>query len=145
MINTPDSIDTVSARSHSGFLPLASRVLLGLIFLVMGLNGFLNFLPQPKVAMPPAVVAFMGGLMGSGYMIQLISGTGVAVAVLLLANRFVPLALAVIASVIVNIVAFHLFLMPTVVAVPGVLAAILEVYLAWTYRDVYRPMLAMRV
>src|SRR5213080_2707921 len=77
-----------------------SRFLLGLIFLVFGLNGFLHFIPLP----PPSGVAgqFMGALFVSHYL-TLIFGLQVIAAVLLLANRYVPLTLAVLAPVIVNI------------------------------------------
>jgi hypothetical protein len=138
-------VDPEVAKSRTGFLPAAARLVMGLLFLIMGLNGFLNFLPQPKGAMPPAAMAFIVALAGSGYMIQLVSATQVVVAVMLLSNRFVPLALALIAPVIVNIIAYHVFLLPTGASVLGILAAVLEVYLAWLYRDVYRPMIAMRV
>ena len=126
------------------YLPIAARVLLGLIFLIMGLNGFLNFIPQPKTPMPAGVMEFLGALMKSGYMIPLISGTQLLVAILLLANRFVPLALALIAPVIVNIIAFHVFLSPEMIA-PGIIVAILEIYLAWVYRKAFLPMLAISV
>jgi len=116
---------------------------MGLVFLVFGLNGFLNFIPQPSTPMPEKSVAFIGALMKTGYMIPLISGTQLIVGVLLLLNRFVPLALALIAPVIVNIIAFHMFLAPSG-AVLAVLVLMLEIYLAWVYRNAYRPMLAMR-
>src|SRR5215472_4062909 len=87
-----------------------ARYLAGVIFLVMGLNGFLNFIPFP----PPAGIAaqFMGALYVSHYLwvifaFQLIAG------VLLLINRYVPLAVAVLAPVIVNIVCFHAFMAPS--------------------------------
>jgi peptidoglycan biosynthesis protein MviN/MurJ (putative lipid II flippase) len=64
--------------------------------------------------------------------------------VLLLANRFVPLALALIAPVIVNIFLFHAFLEPSGM-IMAIIVAVLEVYLAWAYRDAFRPMLAARV
>lgn len=145
MTSTSHAVRPDIVRSRAGFLPAAARAVMGLVFLIMGLNGFLNFLPQPKGAMPPDVMAFLGALAGSGYMIPLVSGTQIIVAVMLLSNRFVPLALALIAPVIVNIIAFHAFLSPTAPAIVGVLVAALEIYLAWIYRDVYRPMLAMRV
>lgn len=116
---------------------------MGLIFLVFGLNGFLHFIPQPKTPMPEGAMAFAGALMKSGYMFPMISGTQVLVGVLLLLNRFVPLALALIAPVVVNIIAFHLFLAPTG-WIPGAVVLVLEIYLAWSYRNTFRPMLAMR-
>jgi hypothetical protein len=121
-------------------LPSVARVLLGLTFFVFGLNGFLQFLPQPP--MPAAAGAFLGGLAGAGYFFPLLKGTEVIVGALLLANRFVPLALAVVAPIIVNIVAFHVLLAPSPVMVVFLLAA--ELYLAWSYRDAYRSMLAAR-
>jgi hypothetical protein len=130
-------------RSFARPLPVAARILMGLIFLVFGLNGFLHFIPQPKTPMPEGAVAFTGALMKTGYMFPMIMGTQLLVGVLLLLNRFVPLALALIAPIIVNIIAFHVFLAPSGM-VPGVVVLLLEIYLAWVYRKTYRPMLAMR-
>ncbi|MFI5239003.1 MAG: hypothetical protein ACHQQP_04270, partial [Gemmatimonadales bacterium] len=80
----------------------------------------------------------------AGYMLPLISGTQVVAALLLLSNRFVPLALAVLAPVIVNIVLFHAFLYPAGAIMAGI-TTLLYLYLVWTYRSVYAAMLAMRV
>jgi putative oxidoreductase len=87
-----------------------ARYLAGVIFLVFGLNGFLHFIPLP----PPSGVAgqFMGALYVSHYL-TLVFGLQVIAAVLLLANRFVPLALAVLAPVLVNILAFHALMAPS--------------------------------
>ncbi len=123
-------------------LTTAARVLLGLVFFVFGLNGFLNFLPQPPH--PAAAGAFLGGLFASGYFFPLLKGTETLAGALLLSGRFVPLALAVLAPVIVNIVAFHAFLDPSGIVVPLVIVA-LEVFLAYSYRSVFRPMLQARV
>jgi len=124
-------------------LPSAARILMGLVFLVFGLNGFLNFIPPPKTPMPEGAVALFGGLMKAGYMFPLIFGTQAIVGAMLLANRFVPLALVLIAPVIVNIIAFHLFLEPSGI-VPGAVVLLLEAYLAWVHRQAYRPLLARR-
>lgn len=123
--------------------PHAARILLGLVFFVFGLDGFLHFFPMPTEPMPEKVVAFSSAMMGTGYLFQLIKGTEVLVGALLLSNRYVPLALAVLAPVMVNIVAFHAFLAPSGLGLPLVLLA-LQLYLAWTRRAVYRPMLAAR-
>ena len=87
-----------------------SRILLGLVFLVFGLNGFLNFIPLP----PPGGIAgqFMGALYASHYL-WVIFAFQVVAAVLLLANRYVPLAVAVLAPVIVNILVFHALMAPS--------------------------------
>nr|ASV46878.1 hypothetical protein [uncultured bacterium] len=131
-------------RSLSRHFTTVARCLMGLMFVVFGMNGFLNFIPPPPEPLPEGAVAFSAALMKTGYMLPLIKGTEVLVGVMLLANRFVPLALALLAPVIVNIVAFHAFLAPEGMVMTFVVLA-LELYLAWSYRAAYRPMLAMRV
>jgi len=120
----------------------AARILLGLIFFVFGLNGFLHFIPQPPMSGPP--VDFVGALIRSGYEFQLLKGTEVLAGLTLLSGRFVPLALAVLAPIVVNIVAFHTFLAPAGLPLPIVVLA-LELFLAWSYRSAYRPMLGAHV
>jgi uncharacterized membrane protein YphA (DoxX/SURF4 family) len=122
--------------------PLVIRLLLGLMFFVFGLNGFLNFLPQPQ-GIPAGAAAFGGALAATGYMFPLIKGTEVLAGLLLLSNRFVPLALVLLAPIVVNIVAFHLVLAPAGSAV-ALVALALELFLAWSYRDSYRSVLAAR-
>jgi hypothetical protein len=87
-----------------------ARYLTGVIFLVMGLNGFLNFIPLP----PPVGIAgqFIGALYVSHY-VWVIFAFQVIAAVLLLVNRYVPLAVAVLAPVIVNILSFHALMAPS--------------------------------
>jgi len=106
-----------------------ARYLMGVIFLVFGLNGFLHFIPLP----PPSGVAgqFMGALFVSHYL-TLIFGLQVIAAVLLLANRYVPLALAVLAPVIVNILCFHALMAPS--GLP--LAIVVAVLWVLTFVDV---------
>jgi putative oxidoreductase len=81
-----------------------SRFLLGLIFLVFGLNGFLHFIPMP----PPSGVAgqFLGAIFVSKYLL-VISWLQVISGALLLINRYVPLALTILGPIIVNILLFH--------------------------------------
>jgi uncharacterized membrane protein YphA (DoxX/SURF4 family) len=124
--------------------PTIARVLMGLMFTVFGLNGFLHFIPEPKTPMPEGAVAFAGALMNTGYMMPLVMGTQLLTGILLLFNRFVPLALALLAPILVGIITFHIFLAPASIA-PAIVVVVLELYLAWTYRNAYRPMLAMRV
>jgi uncharacterized membrane protein YphA (DoxX/SURF4 family) len=120
----------------------AARILLGLIFFVFGLNGFLHFIPQPPISGPP--LEFFKLLVGSGYLFQLVKGTEVIAGATLLSGRFVPLALTVLAPIVVNIVAFHAFLAPSGLPLPLVVLA-LEIYLAWSYRSAFRPMLGSSV
>ena len=86
-----------------------ARYLLGLIFLTFGLNGFLHFIPMP----PPTGVAaqFFGALVASRFYVVIFLFQ-IVPAVLLLANRYVPLALTILGAVIVNILCFHIFMAP---------------------------------
>jgi uncharacterized membrane protein YphA (DoxX/SURF4 family) len=96
--------------------PTVARILLGLVFLVFGLNYFVPFLPTPPMEGPAA--AFAGALFATGYMFPLIKGIEVLAGALLLAGRFVPLALLLLAPIVVNIAAFHVFLTPARSACP---------------------------
>jgi len=96
-----------------------ARLLLGLVFLVFGLNGFLHFIPLPP---PPGVAGqFLGALFVSHYLVvvfllQLVPG------VLLLANRYVPLALTLLGPVLANILLFHALMAPSGLPLPLILA-----------------------
>jgi uncharacterized membrane protein YphA (DoxX/SURF4 family) len=120
------------------------RTLFGLAFFVFGLDGFLHFLPRPTTAPPEGAMAFAIALMNAGYMFPLIKGTELVAGALLLGGRFVPLALVLLAPVLVNIVAFHVFLASEGLEIAVVLLAV-EIGLAWAYRAAYRPLLAARV
>lgn len=100
---------------------LIARILLGLLFTVSGLNGFLHFVPGP----PPTGLAgqFAGVLMQSHYFL-VVSALQLAGGVLLLLNRCVPLALTLLGPVIVNILIFHLLMDPKGIGA-GVVATIL--------------------
>jgi len=139
------SIPHLRARAAAlpRLLTTVARVLLGLTFFVCGLNGFLHFLPAPSTAMPAAAVAFGGALFSTGYMIPLIAGTEFVTGALLLANRFVPLALIVLAPVVVNIALFHAFLTPTDVSVAAVVL-VLELGLAVAYRRAFAELFVAR-
>ncbi len=121
----------------------AARILLGLVFFVFGLNGFLNFIPMPP-QIPAGAAALMGAFSATGYLMALIKGTEVLVGVLLLTNRFVPLALALLAPVLVNILAFHFFLEPATTLVMPVVLLVSALFLAWQHRNRYVPMLQAR-
>ena len=89
---------------------VVARYLAGVIFLVMGLNGYLHFIPFPP---PPGIAGqFMDALYVSHYL-WVIFAFQVIAGVLLLANRYVPLAVAVLAPVIVNILTFHATMAPS--------------------------------
>ncbi|WP_158752093.1 hypothetical protein [Acidobacterium sp. S8] len=88
---------------------LIARIILGLIFVVFGLNGFLHFIPEP---LPPGLAGqFLGAMIQSHYVLA-VAAVQVAGGALLLANRYVPLALVLLGPVIVNIDLFHILMMP---------------------------------
>ncbi len=103
-----------------------ARVLLGLIFLIFGLNGFYTFIPVPEFH------PFMSILVSSGY-IYAIKSIEVLGGILLLSNRFVPLGLAILAPDVVNILLYHLLLDPRNWMIAPLLALMLG-YLLWIYR-----------
>jgi uncharacterized membrane protein YphA (DoxX/SURF4 family) len=147
MTNDPQSADKITSarpkKSLSRIITAVVRILLGLPLFVGGLNGFLKFFPEPKPQLPEGATAFVTALTNTGYMLPLIMGTQLIVGALLLTNRFVPLALALLAPFVVNSVAFHLFLEPSGRIVADIFLA-MELYLAWSYRSAFRPMLAAK-
>jgi putative oxidoreductase len=91
-------------------LGLASRLFLGLVFTVFGLNGFLNFLPMPPL--PEQAGQFLGALGATGYFFPVLKGTEVICGVLLLVNKFAALSVVILAPIILQIVLFHGILTP---------------------------------
>ena len=119
---------------------LLARLLLGLIFLVFGLNGFLHFLPMP---MPTGLAAdYFKVLSASHYMVpvfllQVVGGA------LLLAGRFVPLALVLLGPVIVNILLYHILMAPAGLPLALVVAALWMVVF-YTVRSAFAGIFAAR-
>lgn len=100
---------------------LIARLLLGLIFVVFGLNGFLNFLSMGPL--PTGLAGqFIGALFVSHYY-WVVAALELAGGALLLVNRYVPLALVLLGPVIVNIICYHVFLNPS----GAVLAAVVTI------------------
>jgi len=122
---------------------IAARVLLGLVFFGFGLNGLLQLFPLPPAQGAAAV--FIDGLVASRYFFPLLFVIYLFAGTALLIGRFVPLAVAVLAPIIVNIAVMHLFV-PSSGAEVGLaaLVTILEIFLAWCYRPAFRPMLHQR-
>jgi len=117
----PQFAASSSARTFARYATIGARCALGFVFFSAGLMGLLNVMPPPSEPMPP------GALAGA----------------LLLSNRFVPLALTLLAPVLVNIFLFHAVLTPGQVGMPSALLCV-ELFLAWTYRAAYRPLLTAR-
>jgi len=118
------------------------RIVFGLMFFVFGLNGFLQFIPQP----PPEAGAFLGALFQTGYFFPFLKTVEIIVGATLLANFFVALSLTVIAPVVLNIVLFHLFLAPDPAGLGIALTLLsMNIFLAYGYRNAYKGVLRQKV
>ena len=117
-------------------ITLVVRVLLGLVFLIFGLNGFFHFLPMPP--MQGQAAEFIGLLMASK-LLFVVKGLEVTCSLLLLSGNFVPLALALLAPNIFNIFWFHLMFAPEGLVLAILLLA-MECFLLWSNRSVFIPL-----
>lgn len=122
-------------------LSLIARILIGLTFVFFGLNGLLNFMHPP--AMPPSAAKnYVDALSATPYL-QVVSAIQVIAGLLFLVNRFVPLALTLIAPVIVNILMFHLFMAPASIG-PGVLVTLCWLIVYYRHRAAFTGIFAAR-
>ena len=114
------------------------RILLGLMVLIFGLNKFLQFMPMPP--MPEAAGDFMGALIKSGYLMEAVAIVEIVTGLMLLFNRFQPLALILLFPVLLNAFWFHLFLDPAGIAAAAVLN-VLIIFLFFVNKDKYAGIL----
>lgn len=120
---------------------LVLRVLLGLLFLAAGVVGLFNLVPPPP-DMPEALQAFNAGLMASKYFMPLVKATEIICGLMLVTGMFVPLALVVLAPIVLNIFFVHAFLAPEGLPLAIVIGSVL-VYLSFfaePYASVIRPL-----
>jgi putative oxidoreductase len=119
---------------------IIARYLLGLMFTVFGLNGFLNFIHQPPPTNPLAIQFFVAisasHFAAFFFAVQLIGG------LLLLSGYFVPLALTLLAAELYNILAFHLTLSPGIA--PALVACVLWLLVFMQYRSSFNGVLAAK-
>ena len=120
---------------------IIARYLLGLMFTVFGLNGFLHFIPQPPPANPLAiqflVAVSVSHFAAFFFALQVLGG------LLLLSGVFVPLALTLLAAELYNILAFHLTLAPATI-VPALVASVLWVLVFLQYRERFTGILSAK-
>ncbi len=112
---------------------IIARTLLGLIFVVFGLNAFFHFIPMPTPTGQAG--AFMGAMYMSGYLYA-VKAFEITGGLLLLSGRFVPLGLTLVSPVIVNIIFFHFFLDPSGLPM-GLLLAVLALVVLTHHRKAF--------
>jgi putative oxidoreductase len=110
-------------------LPIIARILFGLIMFASGLVGLLELAPTPP-DLPEKLITFTNGLMASGYFMTLLKLTETICGLLILSGYFIPLALVILAPVILNIFLVHAFLAPSGVPLAVVLG-LLMIYLSF--------------
>lgn len=120
---------------------LIARILLGLIFVFFGLNGFLHFLPSPPI--PGLAGQYLGALVASHYVLA-ISGLQVIGGILMLAGRYIPIALIILGPIIVNILLFHATMAPAGIG-PGLLTAVLWIIVFIGVRRAFDGVFAAKV
>lgn len=121
---------------------IAAQAVLGLIFFVFGLNGFLNFIPQPA-EVPEKAASFVGAMVATGYFLPVLKTVETLSGLLLLIRKFSALALVLLAPIVVQILLFHLFLEPAAGALGmAILIFVLEAYLGFVvYKDRFADVL----
>ena len=117
---------------------LIVRILLGLLLLVFGLNKFFNFMPMPP--MSESAGDFMGALVNTGYMMYFIGLVEAVSGLLLLINKFKPLALVIVFPVLLNAFLFHLFLDIGGIGAAA-MATAMNVFLFFVNKDKYDSIL----
>lgn len=122
-------------------IDMGARIILGLVFLIFGLNGFFNFIPMPPP--PENMMKFMMAMIDTGYFMKLLKGCEVICGILLLANIFVPLALLILAPICLNIFLLHAFMAPE--GLPMAIAIlVLGITIAWARCEKFSTVLKMK-
>ncbi|MGZ3753686.1 MAG: hypothetical protein ACXVAY_01935 [Mucilaginibacter sp.] len=115
---------------------MIARIMLGLIFVVFGLNFFLHFYNPAMPVMSPVATAFQTGLFGSGYFFKYMKVIEVLCGLFILINRYTALFLVILFPISVNIFLFHAILLPSGIPV-GTAVLVLNLFLGFAYRKYY--------
>lgn len=118
-----------------------ARILLGLVFFAAGLSGFVLISHPP--AQPPGLAGQFQDVFFRSYWVLFVDGVEFIAGVLLLSNRYVPLALALLAAVIANIIVFHITMAPMGLPVAAIVTA-LWVIVATRYRASFAPLFVQK-
>lgn len=119
---------------------LIARILLGLIFVVFGLNPFLKYLPMQ---MPPGMAGQYLTVLFASHLVYVVGAAQAIGGILLLVNRYVPLGLTILAPVIVNILAYHFLMDPKDLPLP-LIVTVLWFVLFFRYRQNFSGILSAR-
>lgn len=113
---------------------IIARILLGLVFTVFGSNAFIGFIKMPPMSGPAG--DFIMAMANTHYL-YVVGFCQVVGGLILLIGRYVPLGLTLLGPVIVNILAYHIFMnhegLPLAVVV-----AVLALFLLWRYKENFR-------
>ena len=127
-------------------IPLVARIIFGLVFFASGLAGLLNLM-QPPPDLSADMQTFMAGMMAAKYFFPLLKVTETVCGLMVLTGLFVPLALVILAPIVINIFLVHLFLQPSGLPIALVLG-LLEIYLAFfvsPYKEPIRRLFSKRL
>jgi hypothetical protein len=119
---------------------LVARILLGLAFTVAGLSGFILSFTSGPPAMPGLAGQFQTAIFQSHWVL-FIDGVQFVSGLLLLANRYVPLALITSAGILYNILVFHITMMPLGIF-PGLILTVCWFFIALPLKERFAPLLA---
>lgn len=120
-----------------------ARILLGIMFGVLGLNGFVMFIPAPHY-IPPLAAQFAGAMYVSHYN-YLVFGVQVVAGLLVLSNRYMPLALFALAAILANVLTFHITMWPQALFPMPIIALVLWFLTAWPLRAAFAPLFVKKV
>jgi putative oxidoreductase len=123
---------------------LICRVLLGLGFVVFGLNGFLHFIPMgPEPPADSLIGKFMAAMTGSGWM-KVVAAMQILGGLLVLIGGTAPLGLAILAPILFNILCFHILLTGGAQIGGGLVFSVLELVLIYAYRPYFSGLFATK-
>jgi uncharacterized membrane protein YphA (DoxX/SURF4 family) len=118
---------------------LVARILLGLLFVFSGVFAFIPFTPPPQ----PGLAGQFQDVFFASHWVKFVEVVELIVGILLLVNRYVPLALVALAAVLANILFYHLAMQPQTLPIP-LIAVALWFLVAWRYRASFAPLLAAK-
>ena len=120
---------------------LGSRILVGLMFVVFGLNGFLNFIPNPPMSAEAG--ALMGAFAKTGYFFPMIKTLEIVIGLFILTNIYLPLAIVALTPILIGITSIHVFLNPAGLPMM-IIVHILHGILVYGYRSSFKGLLSLK-